>query len=824
MFKKLVTNLPFNSSLINQVGFYADRLRQEKSLRRLSFVFMALALSVQSLAILAPPERSLAFSTNHIINGVRTRDDILRAYDNNENGVRDIYDRFYISREDIKSLTYNPNATINSRDGGEEGYRTIGRTSLWSYSKVDATYKKRERKIDHASGSVYTRDLRAWDIQNPSNSYRAFKGKNSTTGQTYWILVDCGNITWVPPYDQPPAPTPTPVPDIPTPTIAAECSIIGPIVLPRGSNTVKIPVRIGLPANSSVPKGTPDNGTGNSRGLHLGVTTVGSPSTWNNHPANSPTITPPDKQSSYEPLKNDNTGVTGYDFTFSDGFNYKRYYVNKAHSSSFDVVINVKVNENDKKLAVRLIDREKSEWLPHSTACEIPITRQPDIAPEPKTPELDIKKTIVEDSSALKPGDTYTYRIQYRNKVIDSTAEDVVITDRLDIKNYSVVKITSPFETNQTALGFLTVDVGDLRGQSTYSQILIQVRLNNPLDRNTEVCNGSSMKASNAANISTKNDVCIDVITPCPFDPNVPNIDNPNCAEPVVVCRVVDAALNRATRKVTYKTTLTSSNPATTQVFGYNYNLGDGSPVVTNESSELTDTAMHTYQPGEYETVVGVTYSATGLDGKQETECRANVDFEDDEPLGQSKTVSNITRGLDGEEAIESTVRAGEVLQYTLATTNSQNYERTGIIIEDYIGDILDYATLNISALESSGGVFDPGQNKVIWNNITVPANSQVELTFEVILLDPIPATNRPSTTSGDYDCVIDNTYGNIVSMSVQCPAVKGLETLPNTGPGTSLMAVMGITLTIGYFFARARLMSKEIQIIRTDYAATGGM
>jgi hypothetical protein len=221
MFKKLVTNLPFNSSLIDQVGFYADRLRQEKSIRRLSFVFMALALSVQSLAILAPPERSLAYSTNHIINGVRTKDDVLRAFDNNTNGVREIYERFYISRADLTSLSTNPNDTIRTNDGNN--YRTIGRTSLWNYSKVANEDKKTERRFYYQNledtpvgNSIYIRDLKAWDIQNPYNTYSAFKGTSSLTGGTFWILVDCGNITWIPPYDQPPVPETPPTPETPT--------------------------------------------------------------------------------------------------------------------------------------------------------------------------------------------------------------------------------------------------------------------------------------------------------------------------------------------------------------------------------------------------------------------------------------------------------------------------------------------------------------------------------------------------------------------------------------------------------------------------------
>jgi hypothetical protein len=657
MFKKLVTNLPFNPSLINQIGFYADRLRQEKSIRRLSFVFMALALSVQSLAVLAPPERSLAYSTNHIINGVRTKDDILRAYDNNTDGVREIYNRFYITRADLASLSTKPNDTIRSNDG--KNYRTIGRTSLWNYSKVAADDKKTERQFyyqnfeDKPVGeSIYIRDLKAWDIINPYNTYSAFRGKNTATGQTFWILVDCGNITWVPPYDQPPVPETPPPP-----------------------------------------------------------------------------------------------------------------------------------------------------------------------TPEPLTPALEIKKTIVEDTTNLKPGDAYTYRIEYRNKVLDSTAEDVVVSDQLDLENYSVVSVTSPHGTNQTALGYLTVNVGDLRGSKSFSQVLIKVRLNNPMGSGTKICNGSSLDASNSLKVSTKKDVCVTAIIPTPDNPPV---------VPNVSCELLVTGIERTARKITYKTVVKSSNKATTQIKKYTYDFGDDTQGGAL-SNEFVNTTMHTYALDDkkitYDSTVIVSYRTTGQEetADKSVECDASIDF-DDKALGENKTVSNITRKLNGQDAINSAVRAGETLRYTLITTNSQDYPRNGVTIEDEIGDVLDYATLDIAALKAEGGVFDAKQNKITWNNVTIPANSQIELNFEVTLLDPIPATNRPSATSGDYDCIIDNTYGNIVDMSVQCPAVKGLETLPNTGPGTSLIAIMGITLTAGYFFARSRLMSKELQIIRTDYAATGGM
>jgi hypothetical protein len=317
--------------------------------------------------------------------------------------------------------------------------------------------------------------------------------------------------------------------------------------------------------------------------------------------------------------------------------------------------------------------------------------------------------------------------------------------------------------------------------------------------------------------------VCVDVITPCPYDATVPNVNNPNCTKPVVVCDVVDYAINRTTREVTYKTTVTSSNEATTRVSNYNYEFGDGAKLI-QVAKGFTDTATHTFEPGTFKTKVTVTYEATGLDGKQVTSCETPIEFDEDEPLGEQKTVTNITRGLSGKDALGSAVRAGDELQYTLTTLNSQNYERVGITVSDYIGDVLDYATLDIAALEAQGGSYDKDTKKVTWKDLKIAANYKVEHKFTVKLLNPIPSTNRPSSVSTDYDCTISNYYGNEITLDVQCPAVKGLETIPNTGPGTSLFMGMLVTGFVGYFFARTRLLHKELNLIRTDYANSGGI
>ena len=364
-------------------------------------------------------------------------------------------------------------------------------------------------------------------------------------------------------------------------------------------------------------------------------------------------------------------------------------------------------------------------------------------------------------------------------------------------------------------------NVGNLKGSNSNKFLKIKVRLKNPLTAK-QVCNAARVSADNASAVNSDT-VCNKIIKPCKYNPDLPSND-PNCVQPDVVCSVVDAIVDRTLRRVTYKATVESSNPAQTQVKSYVYDFGDSSSVLTKQSSSYTDTQVHTYEPGSFTAEVYATYTATGVSGEQKTDvCPAPIDFEEDQPLGEEKTVSNITQELDGEEALNSKVRAGDVLEYSLTTINTQNYNRIEIKIQDYIGDVLEYADLDMEFLKEQGGSFDEEDQKVYWEDVSIDANSEVVMKFRVTMKNPIPSTNRPSDESINYDCVITNFYGNEVELDVSCPAVKGIETLPNTGPGTSLLLTTGITSVVGYFFARSRLLSKELNIIRDDYAATGG-
>ncbi|MCA9334532.1 hypothetical protein KC953_00120 [Candidatus Saccharibacteria bacterium] len=102
VFRKLISNLPYSPSLITEVGFYANRLRDEDVTRRFTVLFVILAMLVQSLALISPPESANASSEQDIIRGgVSDLNDFLIRYDHNENDIKDIYTALGISRSEI---------------------------------------------------------------------------------------------------------------------------------------------------------------------------------------------------------------------------------------------------------------------------------------------------------------------------------------------------------------------------------------------------------------------------------------------------------------------------------------------------------------------------------------------------------------------------------------------------------------------------------------------------------------------------------------------------------------------------------------------------
>jgi len=645
MFRKLITNLPFNPSLIGQVTFYAKRLKQEESIRRMGFGFMALAMLVQIYAVAAPPQKSLASqSSDYIINNLQTKTDILNAWDGKtaDQDVAKIFGRFGLTRADIEKLTEQPNVTIASN---QAEYWTIGRTSLSAVSKageIKQIYKDTEVPVNYGGGTVYLRNLKAWDIVNPVNYYRAFQGTKN--GEKYWILVDCGNFT--------------------------------------------------------------------------------------------------------------------------------------------------KVNK-----------------------------------PELKNPDVDIRKSIEGGPRELKPGDEYSFRFEYRNSVEDSKpAENVVITDQLDIAHFDVV---SPNGLNINKQGKLTFPIGTVSYTENWrTAVVIKVRLKQAIDDGTRVCNAATITSSNAGeDTSNGPHLCVVVDNPCPLDDSIPSKTDERCRNPKVSCIQTLSDFNMSTKEATLKTIVTSNNKPLTHVTSYEYDFGDKTNK-TNKSSEFTDTVKHTYKPGSYTATVVIHYYVGDLKNEDKSKtCEAEVETEKDKPLGREKSAQNITQN---KVATDSKANGGDVIEYSLMVHNSYDYDRLNYNIADYVGDLLDYATLDTAFLKKQGGTYVESSKTLRWDGQTVKANSTLTKKFRITIKNPVPTTNQPSNITTAFDCVISNKYGTEIAIPINCPIPKVVvepvaTTLPKTGPGSSLIIGFAMTAIVGYFFARSKLLGKELELVREEYVAGGG-
>lgn len=676
MFNKLVSGIAFNPSMINQLVFYGQRLKKEQSIRRLGLFFIILSMFVQLFAAMVPAEKSLAYSDNHIINGIKTKQDILRAWDRPGSDVPEIYHKFGLTRQDIANLPTKPNATI--RSSSSNNYWSIGRNSLSGYSNIKQQYKSKEIALKTDGPTVFFRPLHAWDTKTNYTSYKAFKGRNSTTGKTFWILVDCGNYAQV----------------------------------------------------------------GN------------------------------------------------------------------------------------------VVAKEK-----------------------PKKAKLEVRKTIVSKSNRLKAGDTFTFKIEYRNKEPDSLAENVKIEDQLDTKHFDVVSPRNLSIKN----GKLTHDAGNLKYTKTKKVLNLRVKLKESLNTNATVCNAVRLTASNAESVTSGGspNTCIEVVKTCPNNPNLVD-DGSNCNE-TATCVLTDAVRSRTNNTIRLSTTSTTSDNKRIIISGYDYDYGDGTKE-SHKTSSLKDVRDHAYAPGVYMAKVTVNYVVDSKkNSSKQSSCTAPVEIvaaatptqtpppaptptptptpappppkpeepktpvppatpEEPTPPSLSKEVKNITQNFSGDAALNSKVRAGDVIEYTLITGNSQSFDITNYDISDYIGDVTDYADVDMAFLGSQGGTYDSNTKRIVWANQTLSAKSENAKVFRVVMKNPIPSTNSPSRVSTNFDCKLSNEYGDELSMDVECPVLKTVEELPNTGPGTTIAIAFTITAISGYFFARARLLAKEVGIIKRGH------
>lgn len=207
MFRKLISNLPFNPSLLDTVSFYAKRVRQEQSLRRMGFGFFALAMFIQMFAVIAPPEPTLAESANDIIRGgVTSKEQAVAVCMDGNHDFGKILNNFGITCADLGN-TQTRNLRSTEYDGQLYSMGRIARGPIGRSNKATD-----ERAVTINGQTYFMRRLASLDTYAYS-TYPALVG-TTASGVTFMILYDCGNLVLVGPPPAPkPKPTPPPAPD-----------------------------------------------------------------------------------------------------------------------------------------------------------------------------------------------------------------------------------------------------------------------------------------------------------------------------------------------------------------------------------------------------------------------------------------------------------------------------------------------------------------------------------------------------------------------------------------------------------------------------------
>lgn len=210
MFNKLVSNLPFNPSLINQVAFYSKRLKQEASIRRLGFILVCLTIFLQLFAILSPAQPTFARAGNDLIPGGFTSKDQLVQYCNtNYQDIATIYGHFGITCANLQNNSVET-SLVSTAEGGQlysMGRQPQGPVNV-STGKATNEFQVSVSGLNYP---LYMRLLSSWD-HGASSTYRALSVGNAF-GVHFYILFSCGNLVQI---GKPATPTPTPTPK-PTP-------------------------------------------------------------------------------------------------------------------------------------------------------------------------------------------------------------------------------------------------------------------------------------------------------------------------------------------------------------------------------------------------------------------------------------------------------------------------------------------------------------------------------------------------------------------------------------------------------------------------------
>ncbi len=185
-----------------------------------------------------------------------------------------------------------------------------------------------------------------------------------------------------------------------------------------------------------------------------------------------------------------------------------------------------------------------------------------------------------------------------------------------------------------------------------------------------------------------------------------------------------------------------------------------------------------------------------------------------------SKSAQNITESINN--ANNTKAQPGDVIEYTLNAKNIGNQTVNNYVFQDNLSYVLDYSNV----INLNGGSLN-SNDEIVWPPVNIGANQTISKQFEVKVDNPIPSTPTSTSDPNYFNLIMSNTFGNTININLPSPPAKTIETvttttLPNTGPGTSLIVVGIITVIAGFFFYRSRILVKESDIVIKETVPIG--
>ncbi|RYF29228.1 MAG: hypothetical protein EOO17_02235 [Chloroflexi bacterium] len=180
-------------------------------------------------------------------------------------------------------------------------------------------------------------------------------------------------------------------------------------------------------------------------------------------------------------------------------------------------------------------------------------------------------------------------------------------------------------------------------------------------------------------------------------------------------------------------------------------------------------------------------------------------------PLTQTISSFNTSQNI---QAGQSTAKPFDKIRFTVARQNDSDKPVTSQIVVN-LRDTLEYATL----VDAGGGLLDSETKELSWPPSTVASGQNEQRTYVVQIASTIAATATGSSNASSYDCVLSTSFGTTDRITVECPALKGLESvlgqLPPTTIGINIVFITAFLAITTFFYLKTRQLKTEIRMIR---------